>query len=129
MHDNKFLTLPICGHNGAVVGLVDVMDVIHACGDASHWRSMFDASLEIDESSEMQSSEMQSSATPAPKRNVPVIKAAKSAPMVSSVPSIPGNIPSTLEFQNGVEEDFDDPTLNDTLRFEAGSLLSDVKVS
>jgi hypothetical protein len=111
MIENRFRHLPVVG------------------GDASHWRSMFDASLEIDESSEMQSSEMQSSATPAPKRNVPVIKAAKSAPMVSSVPSIPGNIPSTLEFQNGVEEDFDDPTLNDTLRFDAGSLLSDVKVS
>ncbi|KAG7356863.1 cystathionine beta synthase domain containing protein [Nitzschia inconspicua] len=124
MHDNKFLTLPICSDSGAVVGLVDVMDVIHACGDASHWRAMFDASLDIEEPLEIQST-----ATPALKNNVPLIKAAKGAPMVSSAPNIPSNIPSTLEFENGVEEDFDDPTLNDTLRFDAGSLLSEVNVA
>jgi CBS domain-containing protein len=34
MHENKFLTLPVCESDGRVVGLVDVMDVIYGCGGA-----------------------------------------------------------------------------------------------
>ncbi|EEC47330.1 predicted protein, partial [Phaeodactylum tricornutum CCAP 1055/1] len=41
MHDNKFLTLPVCESDGRVVGLVDVMDVIHGCGGAEGWKSIF----------------------------------------------------------------------------------------
>ena len=45
--------------------------------------------------------------------------------MVSSPPPIPSNIPSTLEFHNGLNEDFDETTLNDTYRMESGSFTSD----
>ncbi|EED91558.1 predicted protein, partial [Thalassiosira pseudonana CCMP1335] len=30
MHDNKFLTLPVCEANGSVIGVVDVMDCVYA---------------------------------------------------------------------------------------------------
>merc|ERR1712232_173077 len=52
MHDNKFLTLPVCEDDGTVVGLVDVMDVIYGCGGAEGWRSVFSSSLELDDLSE-----------------------------------------------------------------------------
>jgi CBS domain-containing protein len=117
MHDNKFLTLPVCEGSGDIVGLVDVMDVIHACGDAAHWRSLFEAAMEIDDSSDIQSS-----ATQGPKKILPPTKSSKDAPIASFVSS---NIPSTLEFQRGVNEEFDDPTLNASLRFDTGSTISD----
>jgi CBS domain-containing protein len=34
MHDNKFLTLPVCEGDGVVVGIVDVMYLIYGCGGA-----------------------------------------------------------------------------------------------
>merc|ERR1712151_402815 len=52
MHDNKILTLPVCEEDGTVVGIVDVMDVIYACGGADGWRSIFGATLDVDDNSE-----------------------------------------------------------------------------
>jgi CBS domain-containing protein len=48
MHDNKFLTLPVCEEDGRVVGVVGVMDVIYGCGGAEGWRSLLD-SIDIDD--------------------------------------------------------------------------------
>jgi CBS domain-containing protein len=118
MHDNKFLTLPVCEDDGSVVGLVDVMDVIHGCGDAEHWRSIFEAALEIDDVSDTQSA-----ATPAIQKGTPAIKVSKDAPMVGSAPGIPGNIPSTLEFEEGMNEEFDEHTLNDTYVSEGNPVV------
>ena len=47
MHDNKFLTLPVCESSGSVVGLVTVMDVIYGCGGAEGWRSIFDSAMNV----------------------------------------------------------------------------------
>merc|ERR1712071_51853 len=47
MHDNKFLTLPVCEDNGTVIGLVDVMDLIHGCGGADGWRSIFGSAMDV----------------------------------------------------------------------------------
>ncbi len=47
MHDNKFLTLPVCEDDGTVVGIVDVMDVIHGCGGLDGWRSIFGSALDM----------------------------------------------------------------------------------
>jgi myosin heavy subunit/signal-transduction protein with cAMP-binding, CBS, and nucleotidyltransferase domain len=55
MHDNKFLTLPVCEADGRVVGLVDVMDVINGCGGAEGWKSVFSSMMEMDDGSDMQS--------------------------------------------------------------------------
>ena len=49
MHDNKFLTLPVCEANGAVVGIVDVMDCVYASGGAEGWKSIFASAMECDD--------------------------------------------------------------------------------
>jgi hypothetical protein len=51
MHDNKFLTLPVCEDDGRVIGLVDVMDCVHASGGAEGWKSLFASSLDEDDDS------------------------------------------------------------------------------
>jgi CBS domain-containing protein len=127
MHDNKFLTLPIVDEDGSVVGIVDVMDVIHACGGPDHWRSIFEVALQMDDAS-VNESGIISVATPPVRNKVPMIKVSKNAPMVSSSPPPLGNIPSTLEFQKGSNEEFDETTFNDTYRMESASFLSDGNV-
>ena len=97
------------------------MDVIHGCGDADHWRSLFEASLELEDGSDMQSV-----STPGRKNEPRAIMLSNDARMVGEPPGIPGNIPSTLEFEEGFNEDFDDTTLHDPHRLESGSLISDV---
>ena len=52
MHENKFLTLPVCEENGTVVGVVNVMDVIYGCGGADGWRSIFSTALDLDDLSD-----------------------------------------------------------------------------
>jgi len=59
------------------------------------------------------------------KNDITTIQISKDAPMASSPPHIPSNIPSTLEFRKGLNEEFDETTLNDTFRMESGSFLSD----
>jgi CBS domain-containing protein len=49
MVDHKVLTLPVCEKNGAVIGLVDVMDVIYGCGGAEGWRSVFSSAMDLDD--------------------------------------------------------------------------------
>ena len=55
MHDNKFLTLPVVESGGRVVGLVDVMDLIYACGGAEGWRSIFQQAIDLEDGSETNS--------------------------------------------------------------------------
>ena len=52
MHDNKFLTLPVCESNGSVIGVVDVMDCVYASGGAEGWRSIFASALECDDATD-----------------------------------------------------------------------------
>jgi len=124
MHDNKFLTLPLCDAGGSVLGIVDVMDVIHACGGPDHWRSILEVALQMDDAS-TNGSGIISVATPPVKNEISMIKVSKDTPMVSSSHPLPGTIPSTLEFQKGSNEEFDETTLNDTYRMDSGSFLSD----
>jgi len=114
MHDNRFLTLPVCEEDGSVTGIVDVMDLIHACGGADHWRSIFEVALQVDDTTMA----TESVVTPI-KSELPTIRVAKDTPMVSSQ-AIPANIPSTLEFQKG-NLDFDETTLKlDSASAEGG---------
>jgi len=57
MHENKFLTLPVCEDDGRVVGLVDVMDCVYASGGAEGWKSLFDSALDQDDVSSVYSAE------------------------------------------------------------------------
>ena len=123
MHDNRFLSLPVCDVKGTIIGLLDVMDLIHACGGVEHWRSVLEMALKVEDGSINESV-----LTPPMKNEVSTIQISKDTPMVSSQPPIPSNIPSTLEFRKGLNEDFDETTLNDTYRMESGSFISDGNV-
>jgi CBS domain-containing protein len=124
MHDDKFLTLPVCEEDGKVVGLVDVMDVINSCGGAEGWRSVFDSALDVSDDTV---TENQSTAglTERPKNSYsasvsakksPIIKVSRDAPFVMS--PLPGNIPTTLEFAEDDQQDFDgDITLLSDTRY------------
>ena len=61
MHDNRFLTLPVCEADGSVVGLVGVMDLVYGAGGADGWRSIFDGAMDLaDDASDRQSVTSQS---------------------------------------------------------------------
>eukprot|EP00978_Attheya_sp_CCMP212_P049632 scaffold689671_cov153-Attheya_sp.AAC.1 len=47
MHENKFLTLPVCEEDGMVVGLVTVMDLVYGSGGADGWRSIFSSAMDV----------------------------------------------------------------------------------
>ena len=53
MHGHHFYTLFVCKHDGTVVGLVSVMDVIYGGGGSEGWRSIFANAMESDNVSEM----------------------------------------------------------------------------
>jgi len=95
MHDNKFLTLPVCEEDGVVVGLVDVMDCVHASGGADGWRSLFDTALDQDDVSSVCSD-----------------IASLSRPVVMAVP--PNNIPSQVEVGGGGAA-FDEMSVGESL--------------
>mmetsp|Transcript_2111 Transcript_2111/g.4695 ORF Transcript_2111/g.4695 Transcript_2111/m.4695 type:complete len:2680 (-) Transcript_2111:336-8375(-) len=85
MHDNKFLTLPVCEDDGRVVGLVDVMDCVYASGGAEGWKSLFDSALDQDDQTSVFSAEEDAS------QKRPVVM----------VTSHPNNIPLHVEVGNG----------------------------
>ncbi|EJK66050.1 hypothetical protein THAOC_13058, partial [Thalassiosira oceanica] len=88
MHDNRFLTLPVCESNGSVVGIVDVMDCVYASGGAEGWKSIFASAIDCDDTASVnsfQSGSVQrtvrsSKSTP---KDVSVSKLRPKAPMVS----------------------------------------------
>jgi signal-transduction protein with cAMP-binding, CBS, and nucleotidyltransferase domain len=93
MHDNKFLTLPVCEANGNVIGVVDVMDCVYASGGAEGWRSIFSSAMECDDLTETASLNSYQNGSVNPrsvkstksrKKGVAVSKLRPKAPMVSS---------------------------------------------
>jgi CBS domain-containing protein len=92
MHDHRFLSLPVCEQNGAVVGLVDVMDVIYGCGGADGWRSIFNSAMDIDDGSVVGSMHTN------PKPATPVFRPFEANNSPISTPHIKLNVPTTLEF-------------------------------
>ncbi|KAL7538744.1 hypothetical protein ACHAXR_012350 [Thalassiosira sp. AJA248-18] len=102
MHDNKFLTLPVCEDNGRVVGLVDVMDCVYASGGAEGWKSLFDTALDQDDVSSVYSAEDTSQKRP------PVM-----------VTSHPNNIPLHVDVGNGLSGDQDSIGESLTLNLQA----------
>jgi len=102
MHDQNFLTLPVCETDGEVVGIVDVMDLIYGCGGTEGWRSIFDSAMDIeDEGSETQTTKA---------GRAPVIQVAPDAPFVSTC--VPNNIPTHVEIDEAASEN---ASLNESL--------------
>lgn len=93
MHDNKFLTLPVCEDNGTVVGLVDVMDLIYGCGGAEGWRSIFGSAMDIaDDGSETNSVYSKGSirsSTPSRSRKAPSVEKHDDRPVKKLRPKKP----------------------------------------
>ena len=135
MHDNKFLTLPVCEDSGLVIGVVDVMDCIYGCGGVEGWRSVFNSALDLDDLSESGSRVSRRLNVPSvsPSRSAKVIAPSVAArgnqnpatsqklvdgdPVVMVAPdtafmtSIPNNIPRTLEFTEG-HADFEEGNMS-----------------
>jgi len=93
MHDNKFLTLPVCEANGNVVGIVDVMDCVYASGGAEGWKSIFASAMECDDLTDNASIHSHHSgsvnnrsvkSSKSARDNMPVSKLRPKAPMVST---------------------------------------------
>jgi signal-transduction protein with cAMP-binding, CBS, and nucleotidyltransferase domain len=118
MHDHKFLTLPVCEDDGRVVGVVDVMDVIHGFGGVDGWRSMFSSAMDMDDVSVSHSAApSRISATPSRISALPRKTDIKVVPETPFVSSFPNNIPSILEFEGKSmcddEEWFNGSTIDD----------------
>lgn len=125
MHDHHILTLPVCEENGDVVGLVDVMDVIHGCGGTEGWRSIFSNAMDLDDMSVSESGEKsrRSSVIKSPTLKPYSATAAPSTPFVSNAVSgnaftpyshVPTHIPTTLEFKGGDDNDsFNESTIGE----------------
>jgi len=123
MHENKFLTLPVCEEDGSVVGIVDVMDVIYGCGGADGWRAIFSASLDVNgDKSEMHSeisfskSNVSDGKIAKVKRSIPPVKAV--VPQSSLRPVVPQHV--IVEDDVVSRQD----SLNDT--YCEGSIISEV---
>jgi len=81
MHDNKFLTLPVCEEDGTVVGLVGVMDLVYGSGGADGWRSIFDSAMDIaDDGSDRQSAASFDSQSLSKRGRDPVLRVAANTP-------------------------------------------------
>ena len=107
MHDNDFLTLPVCESDGRVVGLVDVMDVIYGCGGAEGWRSIFNSAVEIDDAGSAASEEHD---LPSDLRGASLAAFARNSPVKTAqepiFASVLGSIPRTVEI-DVTENSFD----------------------
>ena len=115
MHDNNFLTLPVCESDGEVLGLVDVMDLIYGCGGAEGWRSIFDSAMDIeDDGSETQTAKIGSSV------RAPVIQVAPDTPFVST--ARPNNIPACVEIDEAARSD--NGSLNESLITDTRGFIS-----
>ena len=124
MHDNKYLTLPVCEDNGTVCGVIDVMDLIYGAGGIEGWRSIFDSALDMDDMSDSRSA--YSAESPSvyrgdqvmpmynkPKKD-PVIHVQMNSPYASAVVN---NVPNHVEFKEGDQVSMGDSLLDRTLSF------------
>jgi CBS domain-containing protein len=47
LHDHKIRSLPVCARDGSVLGVLDVLTLMAACGGSSGWRSIFSNAMEL----------------------------------------------------------------------------------
>jgi len=122
MHDNKFLTLPVCDDDGMICGVIDVMDLIHGCGGADGWRSIFDNAMDMDDLSDQNSAH---SSVHSSHIAMPVFAQNKADPVIHVTPLSPyataqlNKVPNQVEFTNGGEDSIADSMLDRTLSYTA----------
>ena len=118
MHDNRFLTLPVCDEEDRVLGVVDVMDLILACGGVNGWRNIFCNALDCGSLSDERSAvDSHVGSLPKISTKAPVRAMARSPVMATTSP-LPNGVPATLEFRSLGD---DTSTINDT-RVESKSI-------
>jgi signal-transduction protein with cAMP-binding, CBS, and nucleotidyltransferase domain len=73
MHDHKYLHLPVVEDDGAVLGLVDVIEIMCSAGGSGGWRAFFGNSMGDDDSdtSSLKSGRSARRSTMKPQRTVP----------------------------------------------------------
>jgi CBS domain-containing protein len=126
MHDHRFMTLPVCEEDGKVVGVVDVLDLMQSFGGADGWRKMFERSMELDDVSDP-GSLSKSRLTATASKGTASKKGIPRSPETPIAARLPGNIPTTLEF-----DDFDDRSaskLADDMSASIDALIGTFKVS
>jgi CBS domain-containing protein len=123
MHDSKFLTLPVCEENGAVCGVVDIMDLIYGAGGVEGWRSIFDSALDMDDGSETRSIYSSESRSVYRKdRAMPLYQEKKQDPVIHVMNSpyasaVLNNVPVQVEFNEGDQVSMGDSLLDRTLSY------------
>jgi len=125
MHDNGFLTLPVCGEDGTICGVVDVMDLIYGAGGADGWRSIFDSAMEIDDLSDQRSAlslnekdtarVYSNRAVISKEKEAPVVRITPDTPVVGAAPK-PHLLPDQIEFELGSDShSFNDSIIDKSL--------------
>ena len=127
MHDNSFLTLPVCEEDGTVCGVVDIMDLIYGVGGSDGWRSIFDSALDMDDNSEsrsLYSAESASFIAGREDRVMPmhVYNESKRDPIIHVTNSpyasaVLNNVPNQVVFTEGDQESIGDSLLDRTLSY------------
>ena len=107
MHDQRFLTLPVCEADGTVVGLVDVMDVMYGCGGADGWRSIFSCTMDMEDSTVVGSTISKQ------KIKIPTHNYVGALNSPFATPRLPLNVPTTLEFVDHDDQSFAGSTIGD----------------
>ena len=114
MHDNKFLTLPVCEDDGTICGVVDIMDLIYGAGGSDGWRSIFDSAMDVEDTSTLEHRSTSSVSTLEEKRksnpteNFVAVKIDKKVePIIHISPESPfvgaavNNVPNQVIFKEG----------------------------
>jgi CBS domain-containing protein len=108
MHENKFLTLPVCDDDGMICGVIDVMDLIYGCGGSEGWRSIFENAMDMDDISDqasIHSSSVHSSHMPMPvfaeNKMEPVILVNANSPYATAQLN---NVPNQVIFKSGTDD-------------------------
>jgi CBS domain-containing protein len=125
MHDNNFLTLPVCEENGTVCGVVDIMDLIYGVGGSEGWQSIFDSALDMDDNSDSRSVYSTESASVFEQDRImpmPVYKEPKKEPIIHVTNSpyasaVMNNVPNQVVFNEGDQESMGDSLLDRTLSY------------
>jgi len=125
MHDNNFLTLPVCEENGRICGVVDIMDLIYGVGGSEGWQSIFDRALDMDDNSDSRSVHSAESGSIFRQDRVmpmPVYNDSKKDPIIHVTNSpyasaVLNNVPNQVVFNEGDQESMGDSLLDRTLSY------------
>lgn len=106
MHQRKYLHLPVRDHDGTILGLVDVMELVANATSGWKWGDIFENMLDNDKYDELETSSITASSVPEihhdvpvniprpvlPKKVVPIV-VDRTVPLAVSAPTVKQTIP------------------------------------